>query len=302
MGEDLLVFLCSYHWKVNIFGLNATCERRDYSEDWLLTFAVIGLIWDSYESVLNSCKTVEVTVRNSHHCTPSQNTQQRCVGCRIFQVSGVFSLPGPKVGVQHQHSHQKGPAEDVLHMPAQEIQPVSGAADRVLHCSHQVCSLHIHHSLIWIGHQTRQEQTTTTDSQVCKKDYQCWPVHLQSQETGKENHCRYPHTLCVTWSNFSPLVGVTVHQNICHTYGQLTQALCNNWNAIIPNALYKYTYFSLKYKMYNILYSITRFIYSNFSEYLHTQKETRYCFSLDPDSASSVKFCCQSVRDKPYSL
>ena len=71
----------------------------------------------------------------------------------------------------------------------------SGAADPVLHCRHWVCSLHIHHCLVWIGHQTGQEQTTT-DSQVCRKDHRCQPahhprsVHLQSQETVRKNHCR----------------------------------------------------------------------------------------------------------------
>src|SRR4029434_5803273 len=74
--------------------------------------------------------------------------------------------------------------------------PASGSADHVLHRSHRVCSVHFNHCLVWIGHQTGQEQTPT-DSQVFRKDHRCQPahhprpVHLQSQETGKKkNHCR----------------------------------------------------------------------------------------------------------------
>ena len=58
------------------------------------------------------------------------------VGCGILQVSGNHNLPEPEVGTQHQQSHQKGPAEDVLPAPDQEVQPASGAADPVLHSSH----------------------------------------------------------------------------------------------------------------------------------------------------------------------
>lgn len=58
-------------------------------------------------------------------------------------------------------NHQKdpAPAEDELLAAAQEVQPASGAADPVLYCNHPDCSLHIHHCLIWIEHQTGQEET-----------------------------------------------------------------------------------------------------------------------------------------------
>ena len=63
-------------------------------------------------------------------------SQQLWADCEILQISGIYSLPGCEVGVQHQHSHQKGPAEDELPAPAQEVQPASGANDPVLRCSH----------------------------------------------------------------------------------------------------------------------------------------------------------------------
>ncbi len=53
---------------------------------------------------------------------------------------------------------------------AQEVQPALGTADPFLHLNHPVCSLHIHHCLVWICHQTGQEQTTT-DSQDCRDNH-----------------------------------------------------------------------------------------------------------------------------------
>ncbi len=85
---------------------------------------------------------------------PPHHSEQHCVCCGVLHVSGIHNLPGPKVGVQHRHSQEKGPAEDVLPAPAQEVQPASGAADPILHRHYSVCSLHIHHCVVWIGHQT----------------------------------------------------------------------------------------------------------------------------------------------------
>ncbi|KAI3374584.1 hypothetical protein L3Q82_021157 [Scortum barcoo] len=57
----------------------------------------------------------------------------------------------------------------------EEVQPASGAADPVLHCHHSVCPQHIHHCVVWISHQTGQEQTTT-DSQDCRENHWCQPA------------------------------------------------------------------------------------------------------------------------------
>ncbi len=47
---------------------------------------------------------------------------------------------------------------------------IDTAADAILHRYYSVCSLHIHHCLVWIGLQTGQEQTTA-DSQDCRKNH-----------------------------------------------------------------------------------------------------------------------------------
>ncbi len=54
------------------------------------------------------------------------------------------------------------------------------------------CSLHIHHCLVWIGHQTGRGQTTM-HSQGFRKSpgaLHSGLTHVQSQETGRKHHCR----------------------------------------------------------------------------------------------------------------
>src|SRR4029434_3499497 len=80
--------------------------------------------------------------------------------CVYLCVCVCVSLHTCEVRAQHQHSHLKGPEEDVLPVPAQEVQHASGAADPVLHWSHQVCYLHIHPCLVWKGHETGEQERT----------------------------------------------------------------------------------------------------------------------------------------------
>lgn len=42
--------------------------------------------------------------------------------------------------------------------------------DPVLHCNHPVCSLHTHLGVVWISHQTGQEQMTTDDTTLRQKN------------------------------------------------------------------------------------------------------------------------------------
>lgn len=79
-------------------------------------------------------------------------------------ASGIHHLPGPKVDVQHQH-HQK----------KKRLRKGSGGAAPVSHCNDSVYSLHIHHYLVWISHQTGQEMTTT-DNHYCRENHWCQPA------------------------------------------------------------------------------------------------------------------------------
>ena len=155
------------------------CTSQDPSVK-LLKFSddttVIGLIRDGDESAyrqeverlalwcgqnnleLNTLKTVEMTVdfrMNPPNSPPTHHTQQYCVCCGDLQISGCHNLS--EVDTQHRHSYQKGSAEVVFPTSTQEVQPAPGAADSILYRNNPVYSLFIHHCLVWISYQTRQE-------------------------------------------------------------------------------------------------------------------------------------------------
>ncbi|XP_060741958.1 uncharacterized protein LOC132856391 [Tachysurus vachellii] len=87
--------------------------------------------------------------------------QQPGVICGGLQVSGYYHFPRPELGVQHKLYHQKGPAEDVLSTSIKEVWSATGDVDAVLHCSHRICPVHIHHHLVWCSNKTGQKQTAT---------------------------------------------------------------------------------------------------------------------------------------------
>ncbi|KAI3356594.1 hypothetical protein L3Q82_017794 [Scortum barcoo] len=105
--------------------LNPLVKHLKFADDTV----VISLIWDSEESAwrreaeqlvlsqnnleLNALKTVEMTVDFQMRPPTLSNTFNSLSAV----VVGGFNLPGTKVGVQHGHTHQKGPAEDVLSTP-----------------------------------------------------------------------------------------------------------------------------------------------------------------------------------------
>lgn len=114
------------------------------------------------------------------------------------------------MGIQHRLLYQKHIAEDVLSGPVQEVKPASGAADTVIFYNNLVCSLYIHHCLVRISHQTRQE-LTTTDCNDCRENHCCQPalrlglIHVQSQKTCRKHHRKKHHTLDTICSKLSPL-------------------------------------------------------------------------------------------------
>lgn len=86
--------------------------------------------------------------------------------CLQWKPSGFTDLQSPKVGVQHRHRHLKRLSTWCTSCSSSGswICLKSCWSSTTLQSS---CSLFIHHCLIWIGHQTEQEWTTT-DSQDCK--------------------------------------------------------------------------------------------------------------------------------------
>ncbi len=73
--------------------------------------------------------------RNPPALPPTHHHEQHCDCSGVIQVPGHHHLPGPEVGQSHRHC-EKGPAEAVLPSSAEEVQPATGAAEKVLLCHH----------------------------------------------------------------------------------------------------------------------------------------------------------------------
>lgn len=92
----------------------------------------------------------------------------------------------------HRPHQKKGPAEAVCHGTDEGI--------HLLPLHHPVGSLHIDHFLVWISHQTGQEQTTM-DNQVCRKSNRGRPTFHSGlipvqRKNGQEASLQTPHTNC----------------------------------------------------------------------------------------------------------
>ena len=106
------------------------------------------------------------------------------------------------------------PAEVALPASVQDVQPAPGAADPVLHGNSPVCSLHLHHRLVWISHQTGHEQTETVKQDWEKKNWKkslglnyppSWSYTHPESGNGQETSLQTHHTLDTICWNFSPL-------------------------------------------------------------------------------------------------
>ncbi len=74
--------------------------------------------------------------RNPLTLSPTHHHEQDCDCSGVIQIPGHHHLSEPEVGQSHWVHCEKGPAEAVLNLPAEEAQPATGAADRVLLCHH----------------------------------------------------------------------------------------------------------------------------------------------------------------------
>lgn len=107
------------------------------------------------------------------------------------------------------------------------LQTASGTDDPILLCKNTVCSLYIHHCLVWYGHQIGQEHTTT-DSLVCTKKSlvstypsfrtSTYPESGHGQATSLQTH----FTLDTICSNCLPPIGT-----IKHCTSKITRHTCS---------------------------------------------------------------------------
>ncbi len=75
---------------------------------------------------------------------------------RVIQIPAYQHLSGPDVGQSHWLYCEKGPAETVFLLPANEVQSATRAAETVLLCHHWECSVFIYNCLVWLSYQIRQ--------------------------------------------------------------------------------------------------------------------------------------------------
>ncbi len=106
---------------------------------------------------------------------------------------GHHNFSGPEVGQSHGVHCEKGPAEVLLPLPAEEVQPATGAADTVLLCHHWIRPLHINNCLVQLSYQIWPPKTTE-GSPDCWANHWYNPPHsprtvlIQSEQKGWQNH------------------------------------------------------------------------------------------------------------------
>ncbi len=70
--------------------------------------------------------------RNPPCSPPTHHHEQHCDCSGVIQIPGPHSFSGPEVGQSHWVHGEKGPAEAVLPLPAEEVQPAIVAVDTVI--------------------------------------------------------------------------------------------------------------------------------------------------------------------------
>ncbi len=114
---------------------------------------------------------------------PTHHHGQHCDCSGVIQITGHHHLLGPEVGQSHRLHCKKGPAENILLPPAEEVQPSTGAAENVLLCHHWIRPLHINNCLVQLGYQIWPQKTT----EGCPD---CWANHWYNPP--HSNNCIYP--------------------------------------------------------------------------------------------------------------
>ncbi len=103
-----------YIWTVHIYRLyRRQCAKYTYIYSVHIVY---------YRDILN----YQLHIIHEQHCD--------CSG--VIQIPENYNLSGPEVGHSRRRHCEKGPAEAVLPSPAEEVQPSTGTAERVLLCHH----------------------------------------------------------------------------------------------------------------------------------------------------------------------
>ncbi len=134
-----------------------------------------------------------VDFRRTPCSPPTHHHEQHCDCSGVIQIPGHHHLPGPEVGQSHRLHCEKGPAEVVLPLPAEELQPATGAAETVLLCHHWIHPLHDNNCLVQLSYQIWPHKTIE-GSPDCWANHWYNPPHsqrtvfIQSEKKGWQNH------------------------------------------------------------------------------------------------------------------
>ncbi len=119
--------------------------------------------------------------------------EQHCDYSGVIQVPVHHHLSGPEVGQSHWVHGEKGPAEAVRPLPAEEVKPATGSVDTVLLCHHWISPLHINNCLVQLSYQI-WPQKATEGSPDCWANHWYNPPHsprtvlIQSEQKSWKHH------------------------------------------------------------------------------------------------------------------
>lgn len=127
--------------------------------------------WNNLE--LNALKTVEMIV-----------DLRKRPQCFQWKPSRFWDPLFPRTTVI-----RKGPAEDELPVPAQEVRPASGSAGAILHSNNSVCPLHLHRCLTNMTGTDYTEQSGLQRKSLSQTALDSGHTHTHTSRI-RRHHCR----------------------------------------------------------------------------------------------------------------
>ncbi len=194
---SLLYVTCTYYYNNNITPLSSSWSLRttlqsspssqDRDESAYRQEVEQLAVWCGHNNLeLNTLKTVEMIVdfrKNPPALPPLTIMNSTVTAVESFRFLGTTISQDLKWD-NHIDYWEKGPAETVFPPPAKDVQPATGAAERVLLCHHRDCPVFIYNCLVWFNYQNRHQKTTMDSQQDCWEDYR-WPSELYTSRLRK---------------------------------------------------------------------------------------------------------------------
>ncbi len=127
-------------------------------------------------------------------CSPPTHHHEQLGDCSgVIQIPGHHYLSGPEVGQLHLVDCEKDPADVIFPLPAEDVQPATGAAETVLLCHHWICPVHFNNGLVHLSYQI-WPQKISEGSPDCWENHWHNPLHssrtvlINSEQKGWQIH------------------------------------------------------------------------------------------------------------------